>query len=1341
MKTGKNLWIGLVILLSSFFGAAQAQTAVVPPGDGLTTETAYEISQLGHFVWMGDTVTSSAGRYYRMTADIDAADTANWDDPSTTVTLHDGFRPIGLPCIGLNPMPEAGSFRGIFDGGGHEITDLAIERGGTDYVGLFGRVGAGGEIKNVRLSGGVVKGGYCVGPLVGAASSATITNCSASVPVVSGDSTAWGVGVGGLVGESSGAMTSCSATGDVIGAYTVGGLIGAAMGPLTECSASGSVSGRCIAGGLAGVSYEPATHCRATGAVTDDDMAGGLVGRNSGPIVECYATGDVTAGGYSRGWAGGLVGLNFGPISASYARGAAQGHASYPGNTGGLVGQNKGLIADCYSVGAVSGASGLGGLVGTKTDSASMTLGNSFWNTETSGMSVSEGGTGKTTAEMRQQATFVGWDFSDVWGIAEGLDYPYLRGLDSVSGTPTPTAVETADVPTPTATPAPHSTLDNSASIPYGDGLTTGTAYRIWQPEHLVWMADTVTSSAGRYYRLSSSLLASATAGWNDAGTSTDVREGFRPIGTHSTPFRGIFDGEGRSIISLTINRADTDYVGLFGAIGAGAILRNVRLEGDSVAGFNYVGGLVGSMEIGATVDGCRADGAVTGNADVGGLVGISYWNPITKSSTAGEVSGNSIIGGLAGYIKGGAFECYSSAEVSGVAHVGGLVARLDSEMTNCYGTGAVTGSDYVGGLVGYGNATVTNSYAAGAVTGVNYAGALIGSHESTGSNLVTSSYWDTLPTGQPLLDAGTSKTQAEMRQQATFVGWDFGGAWGIFEGASYPYLRSVFCGLAYEAEAEGSLGGATVQVVERGKNGTPVTARPNGGFHFVRWSDGRTDNPRTDSNVWGEVRATALFEPNPGVVVVPPGDGLTTETAYLISELGHLVWMSNTVTSSSGRYYTLANDIDASETATWDDPVTSATYDPKTSTTLEGFFPIGTGSDPSPDVTSFRGIFDGQGRKISGLTINRARDYYVGLFGRVAAGGVVRDLDVDGGAVTGSTYVGGMVGSNNGGSLVNCGATAQVNPGGEYSWTGGVGGLVGFSDGTITDCHAGGDVIGTFEVGGLVGMADGSISRSYATGSAFGANSIGGLVGSSSATLTSCYSTAAVRGGDVAGGLAGHNFGPMSDCYATGWISADEYAGGLVSVNRSVITRCYATGSTYSTSDPAGLVSMNQGALTDSYWDTETTGQTGSQGGTGESTAQMMQEATFAGWDFSGVWDIAEGQNYPYLRNLPQVTLAYLAGPNGSAGGATSVTQTLNPGRTGAPVFAAADDEYHFVQWSDARVDNPRTDTNVTADVTVTASFAFGPAPTPTATPTGTPTRTPTPRPAAAGAGWERYR
>jgi len=127
-----------------------------------------------------------------------------------------------------------------------------------------------------------------------------------------------------------------------------------------------------------------------------------------------------------------LVGDNDGTVSNSYCSGNVTGDAT----VGGLVGHNGvGTVSNSYSTGTVTGNSSVGGLVGHNWG----TVSNSFWDIETSGQSTSDGGTGKTTAQMKDITTFsgAGWNIivvanlgtrnpSYIWNIVHDETYPFL---------------------------------------------------------------------------------------------------------------------------------------------------------------------------------------------------------------------------------------------------------------------------------------------------------------------------------------------------------------------------------------------------------------------------------------------------------------------------------------------------------------------------------------------------------------------------------------------------------------------------------------------------------------------------------------------------------------------------------------------------------------------------------------------------------------------------------------------------------------------------------------------------------------------------------------------------
>jgi hypothetical protein len=172
------------------------------------------------------------------------------------------------------------------------------------------------------------------------------------------------------------------------------------------------VVGNNYVGGLVGWNYEgDVSNCYSTGLAWGDWYAGGLVGWNVGTVSSSYSTGHVNGSYY----AGGLVGFNWGTVSNCYSTGPVSGVRDY---VGGLVGCNGGTVSNSYSTGPVSGSDYVGGLVGFNWG----TVSNSFWDTQTSGQATSDGGTGKTTENMKNVRTYtdVAWSegLNSAWDFA-----------------------------------------------------------------------------------------------------------------------------------------------------------------------------------------------------------------------------------------------------------------------------------------------------------------------------------------------------------------------------------------------------------------------------------------------------------------------------------------------------------------------------------------------------------------------------------------------------------------------------------------------------------------------------------------------------------------------------------------------------------------------------------------------------------------------------------------------------------------------------------------------------------------------------------------------------------
>ena len=192
------------------------------------------------------------------------------------------------------------SYTGTFDGGGHTIKGLTVTTN-DQYVGLFGRLGKAGTVKNVVMEG---------------------------VQITSNHSLGYAGGVAGF--SWGGTIENCSVSGSVSGTVSVGGVVGIQWeASITGCSSSATVKGMVQVGGVAGETNTGATMvaCYATGNVTieidpiDNILGGGLVGFNAGSsVLACYATGNVISTGSSTGnvHIGGFLGDNYTTVTACY---------------------------------------------------------------------------------------------------------------------------------------------------------------------------------------------------------------------------------------------------------------------------------------------------------------------------------------------------------------------------------------------------------------------------------------------------------------------------------------------------------------------------------------------------------------------------------------------------------------------------------------------------------------------------------------------------------------------------------------------------------------------------------------------------------------------------------------------------------------------------------------------------------------------------------------------------------------------------------------------------------------------------------------------------------------
>jgi len=245
---------------------------------------------------------------------------------------------------------------------------------------------------------------------------------------------------------------------------------------------------------------------------------------------------------------------------------------------------------------------------------------------------------------------------------------------------------------------------------------------------------------------------------------------------------------------------------------------------------------------------------------------------------------------------------------------------------------------------------------------------------------------------------------------------------------------------------------------------------------------------------------------------------------------------------------------------------------------------------------------------------------------------------------VSGSGYrIGGIVGSNTV-PIENCIVTGRFNT--DISCTE-VGGIAGYNNSTITSCKCRSNITGSTYVGGLIGQdGNGTISNCSFDGNITASLRAGGLIGETHiTTISQCYSmgTITATGGQYIGGLVGvMNPCNVNDCYSLMNVVGGDGTGGFAGyIGNSALVNCYTAGSVSGTSNTGGFSGYATGtSITDCFWDSQASGQTIGNVGISELTSAMQTEATFTGFDFTTVpvWNINPSLNggYPYLASTP---------------------------------------------------------------------------------------------------------
>ena len=703
--------------------------------------------------------------------------------------------------------------------------------------------------------------------------------------------------------------------------------------------------------------------------------------------------------------------------------------------------------------------------------------------------------------------------------------------------------------------------------------------------------------------------------------------DGWAPIGRDADGERytGAFEGNGHTISHLFISRPQDDENGLFGSLGRNSSVENLGLENVNVTGAIHIGALAGHTES-ATVKAVYATGAVSGDYAVGGLIGSFVASTMEKSyATVTVTATGNIAGGLIGEVLD-----YRAAR--------------PNRIRASYATGAVSGDGHVGGLIGQMMLAssfmnhVTASYAAGAVSGNSRVGGLIGL-KNQGLLTVTDSYWDTQTSGQRTSAGGVGKTTSALQSPTQADGYA-----GIYS--------------SWNLNLDGQAGGDDPWHFGTTQQYPALKAAAYGGGTAYEFGG----QYRSDIFVDGTRKTLTVTEGAPANQDIPgspvaqaPAAGATLTYALSGTDAGHF-----DMDAGSGQLKTqgaLNRAVKASYSV-----VVTATYSSGTSASITVTINVNKDYDADGDglievsfivqLNAIRYDLDGNGRSGQPLYARAFPNSPVGMGCPDAdhdsnAGTpdqptctgyeLIRNLDFDthgnDGTVTsadtswfdgegwiplgsdGHPYVGtfdggGYTMSN---MLINRPNISRVGLFGAIG-SGGVIRNLGLVNATVT---------GKTAVGSLAGLVDGTVESSYSTGSVTGGGTnVGGLVGrvSSSGEVRRSYTTADVSGSGVnLGGLAGFVGGKIEASYAAGNVTGGgTNVGGLVGeLDGGTVTASYARGQVQGSTRVGGLVGRQRSSptVTDSYWDTTTSGQGASAGGVGKTTSALQSPTQADGY------------------------------------------------------------------------------------------------------------------------------
>ncbi len=665
--------------------------------------------------------------------------------------------------------------------------------------------------------------------------------------------------------------------------------------------------------------------------------------------------------------------------------------------------------------------------------------------------------------------------------------------------------------------------------------------------------------------------------------TQTDNGNNYTAIGYDGRhPFNGKFNGNGHTISGIRINKIDVMQQGLFGFLGESAEVKNVKLADVEITGGQFTGGIAGVNE--GSIRNCTVEKSVkiaSANGYVGGVAGFNYdTGTVTGCISSATLTGSGVYSKFFGGIVGTNYGTVSdnlaiNVSVSAPDVYGAVVGENGNKFklsNNFYM--ACTVADVK-------NATNVGVYG-GDVTENNGAVSIHAVTLGEGFSIVTPEkpiYTDndrhnyykagetltleinfagekkTATFNMPNRDVEIAATASELHTVTVPEGLDISEPYLTIGGIKYYRLGETYTLTLTTAKIDeviGEITGVTASIANDGKSAT-----------FTMPSENVKISATISKILWGG----------------DDGRDGSKEHPYTIASAAELSVLALAVNSGNDfkdTYFEVVEDI---------------VYDVTQTDNGNNYTAIGNEKLP------FNGKFNGNGHTISGIRINKPKDYYQGLFGYLDEGAEVENVKLADVEITANHYAGGIAGESKG-SIRNCTVEKSVKLAATGMDSRFFGGIAGVNGGTVSGCTSSATLTATGVdsrfFGGIVGDNGGTVSGCTSSATLTGSGydrEFGGIVGQNGGTVSGNTSSATLTTTGVDsrffGGIVGHSWkGFISNNIAKNvTVSAPEYYGAVVGETEdSKLENNFYTACTVNGVENATNVGVDGSDVTENY-------------------------------------------------------------------------------------------------------------------------------------------------------------